>query len=79
MEIWIRAHKQGLQNVYMATVQAYHLESKTRDPAAISQVDFEQSALKYAPYRTAGDPFYNPNLSTQHTHPTPTSQPWTLL
>ena len=78
VEIGIRAHKQGLQNVYMATVQAYHLESKTRDPAAISQVDFEQSALKYAPYRTAGDPFYNPNLSTQHTHPTPTSQAWTL-
>ena len=76
VEIGIRAHKQGLQNVYVATVQAYHLESKTRDPAAISQVDFEQSALKYAPYRTAGDPFYNPNLSTQQTHPTPNTQAW---
>ena len=78
VEIGVRAHKQGLQNVYLSTVQAYHLESKTRDPAAISEVDFEQSRLKYAPYRTEGDPFYNPNLSVQNTTPTPTPNAWTL-
>lgn len=74
VELGIRAHNRGFQNVYLPTVRLYHLESKTRT-AHVPQNDFEQSSLKYAPYRTEGDPFYNKNLDSQLTHPTP-KFPW---
>lgn len=74
VEIGIRAHKQGLQNVYLATTQLYHLESKTRDPRAVPEVDFVQSDLKYAPYRLGHDPFYNRNLSRNLSTPTPSTE-----
>jgi glycosyltransferase involved in cell wall biosynthesis len=61
VEIAIRGHKRGYSNVYLPTVRLYHLESKTRTPH-VPEVDFQQSALKYAPYRTEGDPFFNINL-----------------
>ncbi len=70
VEIGIRAHKRGLQNVYLATVQLYHHESKTRT-SFVPDVDFIQSDLKYAPYRLGLDPFFNANLSRKHSSPTP--------
>lgn len=70
VELGIRGHKQGCQNVYLPTVRLYHLESKTRSPH-VPAVDFEQSALKYAPYRLEGDPFFNSNLDPARTSPTP--------
>ena len=70
VEIGIRAHKRGLQNVYLATVRLYHHESKTRS-SFVPEVDFIQSDLKYAPYRLGLDPFYNANLSREHSSPTP--------
>jgi GT2 family glycosyltransferase len=70
VEIGLRAHKRGLQNVYLPDVRLYHLESKTRS-SFVPQNDFEQSALKYAPYRTQGDPFFNPNLDPMSANPTP--------
>jgi GT2 family glycosyltransferase len=70
VELGIRAHHQGYSNVYLPSVRLYHLESKTR-AAHVPECDFRQSAIKYAPYRTQGDPFYNPNLNSHNTSPTP--------
>ena len=70
VELGIRAHKRGLQNIYLATVRLYHLESKSRS-SFVPEGDFAQSELKYAPYRLGGDPYYNPNLSLDSTTPLP--------
>jgi glycosyltransferase involved in cell wall biosynthesis len=70
VELGIRAHKRGLLNVYMPAARLLHLESKTRSPH-VPEVDFQQSALKYAPYRLEGDPFFNPNLDLSATSPRP--------
>ena len=70
VELGIRAHNQGYHNVYLPDVRLYHLESKTRTPH-VPAVDFEQSALKYSPFRLEGDPFYNPNLDLFCAKPTP--------
>ena len=70
VELGIRAHKLGLQNIFLATVRLNHLESKTRS-AHVPEVDFIQSDLKYAPYRLEGDPYYNPNLDPMACIPTP--------
>lgn len=70
VELGIRAHKQGLFNVYLPTARLLHLESKTRTPH-VPEVDFQQSSLKYAPYRLEGDPFFNPNLDLSATSPRP--------
>lgn len=70
VELGIRGHKQGYQNIYLPTVRLYHLESKTRSPH-VPAVDFEQSSLKYAPYRLQGDPFFNSNLDPLCSSPTP--------
>ncbi len=68
VELGIRAHKRGMQNLYLAPVKLRHFESKTRG-SDVPEVDFIQSDLKYAPYRLGGDPFYNPNLSRYHSTP----------
>ena len=70
VELGIRGHKQGLLNVYLPSARLLHLESKTRTPH-VPEVDFQQSALKYAPYRLGGDPFFNPNLDPSATSPCP--------
>ena len=70
VELGIRAHKQGYSNVYLPSVRLYHLEGKTRS-AEVPEVDFQQSAAKYAPYREQGDPFYNLNLDPYRSTPTP--------
>ncbi len=70
VEIGIRAHNAGFQNVYLPAVRLFHHESKTRS-AHVPEVDFQQSALKYAPYRLCGDPFFNPNLDPFSTTPRP--------
>lgn len=70
VELGVRAHKRGLQNIYLPSVRLYHLESKTRS-SHVPEVDFIQSDLKYAPYRLGGDPFFNPNLDAMASTPTP--------
>lgn len=62
VEICLRTHAAGLRNVYVPEARLVHHESKSRDPRAIPAGDFERSAQAYGPFRTAGDPFYNPNL-----------------
>ncbi|MFD0666751.1 glycosyltransferase [Ramlibacter sp. MAHUQ-53] len=70
VEIGLRAHRAGLQNLYWPQVRLTHLESKTRTPH-VPEPDFVQSRLKYAPFRTEGDPFYNPNLDAMSQAPRP--------
>jgi GT2 family glycosyltransferase len=69
VEFGLRVHRRGWQNIYLATVRLTHFESKTRG-TAVPHGDFVESERKYAPYRTAGDPFFNPNLSLDLTVPT---------
>lgn len=69
VELGIRAHKRGYYNAVCAQARLYHYESKTRD-SHVPEVDFVQSALKYAPYRTERcDPFFNPNLDLAQSQP----------
>ena len=69
VELGLRAHHAGLQNVFLASVRLYHYESKTRGPQ-VPENDFVQSARKYAPYREGGDPFYSHHLDPSFTTPT---------
>jgi O-antigen biosynthesis protein len=69
VELCLRAHRAGLLNVYVPEARVIHHESKTRDPRAIPEQDFVRSAKAYEPYRSQGDPFYNPNLDRMS--PTP--------
>jgi GT2 family glycosyltransferase len=69
VELGLRAHRGGLQNVYLAMVRLVHHESKTRGPQ-VPENDFVQSARKYAPYREGADPFYSPHLDRMATTPT---------
>lgn len=62
VELCLRAHRAGYANLYVAESVMIHHESKTRDPRAVPQGDFEMSMVAYAPYREEGDPFFNPNL-----------------
>lgn len=69
VEICIRAHEMGYQNLYIADTSLYHLESKSRS-SYVPENDFELSRLKYEPYRTQViDPFYNKNLDIMKTSP----------
>lgn len=62
VEICIRAYEMGLNNLYNSRARLYHLESKSRDPRAIPEIDFKRSYECYTPYREYGDPYYNINL-----------------
>lgn len=69
VEICLRAMKNGYFNLVCSEVELYHYESKTRD-TFIPEIDFEQSALKYEPYRTQlCDPFFNINLDKNSPNP----------
>ncbi len=62
VELCLRAHRAGLLNVYVAEARLIHHESKTRDARVVPEGDFVRSAEAYHPYRTDGDPMFNPNL-----------------
>jgi GT2 family glycosyltransferase len=69
VEICVRAMKKGFHNVMCADARLYHFESKTRS-SYVPQNDYEQSILKYAPYRVdKTDPYFNPHLSLQFKTP----------
>lgn len=69
VELGLRAWKAGYYNVVATDAKLVHYESKTRTPH-VPEGDFQQSMIKYAPYRTEQtDPFYNPNLSMSGTWP----------
>lgn len=62
VDLCLRAHRDGLLNVYVPEARLVHHESKTRDPRHIPESDFVHSARAYSPYRMLGDPLYNRNL-----------------
>jgi GT2 family glycosyltransferase len=62
VEICLRAYHSGLLNVYIPESRLIHHESKSRDPHDIAESDFIRSEEAYHPYRTGGDPYFNPNL-----------------
>lgn len=62
VEICLRAHREGLRNVYVPEARLIHHESKSRKTDDIPDVDFRRSAEEYGVFRTGGDPLYNPNL-----------------
>ena len=69
VEICLRAIKAGLLNIMCAEVRLFHYESKTRS-SFVPAVDYEQSILKYSPYRVERtDPYFNQNLSLNSTSP----------
>jgi glycosyltransferase involved in cell wall biosynthesis len=75
VELGIRAHRQGFNNVLCTAARLYHYESKSRD-GHIPQQDFQQSRVKYAPFRTdICDPYFNPNLDLMSTTPALTPIP----
>lgn len=70
VELGLRAYREGRYNVVCCEARLIHFESQTRTPN-VPQNDFEQSDLKYRPWRVdAVDPFFNPNLSLMSTLPT---------
>jgi len=70
VEICLRLDAHSFKNVYCPHAKLFHYESKSRDPTKVPENDFEQSALKYEPYRTREcDPYYNPNLDIFSTTP----------
>lgn len=69
VELCLRAHQNGLKNIYDPFVRLYHFESKTRAPENIPAGDFEMSRKHYHRYFDDGDPFYNRNLSLYSTSP----------
>jgi len=69
VEICLRAHLNGLRNLYCSGARLYHLEGKSRD-SYIPEIDFEMSRKHYGLFWEQGDPFYNPNLDLNHTTPT---------
>lgn len=70
VELCVRAHKSGYQNMYLADVTLYHLESKSRSNF-VPENDFNLSRIKYEPYRTKlVDPYFNPNLDMMSSTPT---------
>jgi O-antigen biosynthesis protein len=75
VEICLRAFHRGLLNVYVPEAKLVHHESKTRDPGNIPETDFIRSEQAYSPYRTAGDPYFNPNLDLMSPVPRPRGMP----
>ena len=74
VELGIRSHEYGLNNLYNPRVELYHLESKSRD-SYIPENDFNKSYDCYSFYRENGDPYYNINLDKNNTHPTKKEEP----
>ena len=70
VEICLRAYENGLNNIYDPFVVLYHFESRTRVPENIPECDFEMSKKHYKKYTEgSGDPYFNVNLSYNHTTP----------
>jgi len=70
VEICLSAYENGLNNIYDPFVVLYHFESRTRVPENIPECDFEMSKKHYKKYTEgSGDPYFNVNLSYNHTTP----------
>lgn len=66
VDLGLRLHQAGYQNVYTPFARLVHHESATRDRVPPDN-DVTRSLQVYAPYLSHGDPYYNPNLSLADT------------
>lgn len=74
VDLCARLVQRGFKNVYLGSIQAVHLESKSRDPSRIPESDFQESTRAYSEYLAmfgGRDPYYPEPLSLRHTAPTP--------
>lgn len=69
VEICLRARAAGLRVIYNPFARLVHLEGATRSNAVPAE-DFHTSFPHYHPALTAGDPYFNPNLSYWQLNPT---------
>jgi O-antigen biosynthesis protein len=67
VELCLRLTAAGHRSLCVPHVRLVHDESGSRDPRDIPPGDFERSRERYGPFRTLGDPFYNPNLTLRDT------------
>jgi GT2 family glycosyltransferase len=63
VDLCLRLTEAGHRSLCLPQVRLVHRESASRDPHAIPAQDFLRSRQRYGAFRTAGDPFYNPNLT----------------
>jgi len=66
VDLCIRVHKMGCQNLYVPYVRLYHFESVSRG-TDIPINDFQKSWSSYQHFLQNGDQFFNPNLSLENT------------
>lgn len=63
VELCVRAHANGLRNLYLGDVRLYHHESKSRDPKNVPDSDFHSAYIALEPYRSkVCDPYFHPRL-----------------
>jgi GT2 family glycosyltransferase len=66
VDLCLRLTAAGYRSLCVAEAVLMHDESRSRG-AHIDPGDFVASARSYGAFRTVGDPFYNPNLTTRNT------------
>ena len=72
VDFCLRARQKGLLNIFTPFAELYHYESKSRgsDKADASAIRYQQESdrfrLKWEKELAAGDPYYNPNFSLDH-------------
>lgn len=66
VDLCLRLTKAGYRSLCVPGAVLLHDESRSRG-AHIDPGDFAASERSYGEFRTVGDPFYNPNLTTQRT------------
>ena len=66
----LKARQRGYRVLYNPFVRLYHIESATHGGHNVPANDYQLSLAQYRPWLESGDPFFNSNLSYQHTVPT---------
>ncbi|MCR5282025.1 MAG: glycosyltransferase family 2 protein [Lachnospiraceae bacterium] len=72
VDFCLRLRQKGLLNIFTPFAELYHFESKSRgaDKADSNAVRYQQESdrfkLKWEKELAAGDPYYNPNFSLDH-------------
>ena len=73
LDLCLKLLQHGYYNLYLPTVELYHYESATRGHPFSSKKSYRQHEKDFTIFKNkwpewiANDPFYNPNLSFEHT------------